>query len=250
MRKSSTAILVAGALVAGLTIGGIGIASAASNTPQAATTASYSSVTMTGAKGPIATLSALTGLSVQEIMALRSQGKSLATIATDNGVDPATVVAQTVAARQAYLDTLVTAGQISAAQGQSMLGNTRTAVQAMMNAIPATGRVPSRPTTTTPSVPATSAAGAGYRCPTPGAVVNAPAPVGPRAGSGSTANRPCLPSAAPAVPASAARTQGRTASQGSGAAPISGGSVNHAGPGTGMTGSGSTSSRGAGSCGW
>lgn len=249
MKKSKIAILVAGALVAGLTIGGMGIASATNTTQQTATIAPYSSVTMTGTNGPVATLSALTGLSAQEIMTLRGQGKSLATIATENGVDPAAVVDQTVAARKAYLDTLVAAGQITAAQQAAMLGNIRTAVLAMMNALPANGGVPSRPTTATPSVPATGAAGAGYRCPTPPAVVNAPAPVGPRTGSGSTVNRPCVTNVAPPAPAPTTPTQGATTAQGGSPAPTTGSSVSPTGPRTGMMGSGSTGP-GTGSCNW
>jgi hypothetical protein len=160
VKKSRVAILVVGALIAGLTLGGIGIASAASRAAQT-TDASYYDGAMVGATSPVATLSALTGRTAQEILALRAQGKSLSVIATENGVDPAAVVDQTVAARQAYLDTLVTAGKLTAEQEQALLDRIRAAVQAMMDALPHAGR-PSVVPTTTPSVPATGTMGPGH----------------------------------------------------------------------------------------
>jgi len=133
MKRSRVAILVIGALVAGLTLGGIGIASAANR--QAQTNAAYAG-TMIGGTSPVAVLAKLTGLSVQDIMALHTQETSFAQIASDNGVDPSAVVDQVVAARQAQLDSLVAAGTMTAAQEQAILDRMRAAVETMLNAAP------------------------------------------------------------------------------------------------------------------
>jgi hypothetical protein len=146
VKKSNVALLVAGALVAGLTLGGLGIASAATRASQQATV-TYASGARMGATSPIVTISRLSGLSVRQIMKLRNQGESLSTIATDNGVDPAAVVTQTVAARQAHFDSLVAAGRMTAAQEQTVLDHMRAAVQAMMLAVPGSGRGMSADTT-------------------------------------------------------------------------------------------------------
>lgn len=234
LTKTRTTILVLGALVAGLTIGGMSIASAAGRGPQTAT-ATNASAAMMGTTSPIATLSNLTGLTVQEIQALRAQGKSLATIATENGVDPHAVVDQTVAARQSYLDALVAAGRMTAAQAQAMLDRIRSGVQAMMDATPGTRAIPAQPPA--PSAPATFGVGMGYRGPNPRWSGNAPAPVGPRYGSTTAGRVPCRTYVAPTTPAPTGGTSGGASAPG--------------GTWPGPMGRGTSSgTRGNGSCGW
>lgn len=238
LKKSKTTLLVLGALVAGLTIGGMSIANAAGRAPQTVTRA-YASAPMMGTTSPIATLSNLTGLTVQEIQTLRAQGKTLATIATENGVNPTAVVDQTVAARQSYFDGLVATGRMTAAQEQTVLDRIRAGVQAMMDATPGTRAIPAP----APSVPATVGAGMGFRGPNPRWSANTQAPVGPRYGSTTTGRVPCRTYVAPTAPAPAG-AQGTTVGQ-----PV--GTTNSGGAWTGMMGprtSGGT--RGSGSCGW
>ncbi len=137
VKRSKLAIIVAGALVAGLTLGGLGIADAAVRNAHKTVASKSASV----AKGvsPVATLSRMTKLSVKRIMALRHQGKSFASIAASMGVDPAAVVDQMVAARQAHLDAMVAAGRMTAAQEQAMLAVMRTTVGTMMGLVPGSG---------------------------------------------------------------------------------------------------------------
>jgi len=252
-------MLVAAALVVGLALGGLGIANAASRTAQAAAAGQ----TLMGATSPLATLSNLTGLSVQEIGALRAQGKSLSAIAAENGVDPAVVVDQTVAARQTYFDGLVAAGTMTAAQEQTALVRIRAVVQTMMDAVPGSGQVPSRATTATPSVPTTFGAGPAYLCPTPRAGVPASGTVGPRSGSTSrtTAGWPCTTNAPRVAPAPAPTAQNApTTNQGVTAGPTGATTSAPTAPsGTadswsgrmGRSGAGSTTgTSGAGRCGW
>lgn len=161
MKKSKVAVLVIAALVAGLTLGGIGIASAAGRSANNAVVASHSGTPLTGTASPVATLSTLTGLSVPEIMALRAQGESLATIATNNGIDPAVLVDQILAARKANLDSLVSAGRLTAEQELAILDHIRIAVQRIVDAVPGVSAMPSRVPTSTPSVPTTTGPRAG-----------------------------------------------------------------------------------------
>ena len=138
MKKSKVAILVAGALVAGLTLGGLGIADAAVRAAHK-TVASQSSNVAKGLS-PVVTLSRMTKLSVKQITALRNQGTSFASIATSNGVDPAAVIDQMIAARQTHLDAMVAAGHMTAAQEQTMLSAMRTGLGTMMGFVPGSGR--------------------------------------------------------------------------------------------------------------
>ena len=150
MKKSKIAILVAGALVAGLTLGGLGIANAATTASHKATVAANAS--MKGVS-PVATLSRMTGLSVKKIQKLRHKGQSYASIATSMGVEPTAVVDQMLASRQAHLDALVAAGRMTAAQEQKMIDTMRGAAMTMMGFVPGSGNGMSNDTT--PSMPAT-----------------------------------------------------------------------------------------------
>ncbi len=161
MKKSRAATLIAGALVLGLALGGLGIATARNGSAASLSTATSSASQMRGAS-LIQALSSLTGLSVQQIMALRAQGKSFATIATDNGVDPAAVVDKTVAARQAKLDALLASGTITPVQEAASLAKMRARVEAAMNAVPTFGNSPSGEPTATPSIPTTGGPGMGW----------------------------------------------------------------------------------------
>lgn len=143
MKKSRAAMLVTGALVLGLTLGGLGTATARTSTTSS-TRASMPQTT-TGTSSPVVTLANMTGLSIQEINALRADGKSLATIATESGIDPAAVVAQTIAARKNYLDSLVAAGKMTAAQEETILATITARVTAMMNAVPSVQTVAPKP---------------------------------------------------------------------------------------------------------
>jgi hypothetical protein len=188
MKKSKVAILVAGALVAGLTLGGLGIADAAVR----ATHKTVASQSGTVAKGlsPVVTLSRMTKLSVKQIMALRHQGTSFASIATSNGVDPAAVVDQMIAARQTHLDAMVAAGRMTAAQEQTMLDAMRAGLGTMMGLVPGSGGG-MMSGDDTQSVPATGMTGNGYG--------------GGKAGTGTT---PCPRNVTPSTPDQTPTDQG------------------------------------------
>jgi len=156
MKKRSVALLVSGALVAGLTLGGLGIASAATRSTHKTTAAAHARRASSGVSA-VATLSRMTGLSVKKIQKLRHQGRSYASIATSMGLDPAAVVDRMLAARQAHLDALLAAGRMTAAQEQTMFDAMRATAETMMGMVPGTGSGMSRDTT--PSMPATPMAG-------------------------------------------------------------------------------------------
>jgi hypothetical protein len=201
MKKSRVAILVVGALIAGLTLGGIGIASAASR--QAQTPPGYAGM-MAGTNSPVAALSSLTGLSVPEIMALHAQGASFATIATDNGVDPAAVIDQMLAARQATLDARVAAGAMTAEQVQAIIDHLRAAAHAMLDAVPHMGARASGSATFTPGPNMMTSATVGPHARYGMGTTNAPrtrhmTPVTP-APAGPATNAPVTAPVAPGTP--------------------------------------------------
>ena len=128
MKGRRIAILVAGALVAGLTLGGLGIASAA--TPKSHKVVAAKHVRHKAkpkVATPIAKLSALTGMPVQQITGLR------------NSVDPTTFFDQMIALQQTRLDALVAAGRMTAAQEQTTLDSMRSMMQAMLGFVPGSG---------------------------------------------------------------------------------------------------------------
>lgn len=200
MKKSKVAALVAGALVVGLTVGSLGIADAAMRHTARHTHVSMQTRAFNAAMhavSPVATLSKLTGLSIPAIMQLRAQGESFAQIATDNGIDPSTLVAQIVAARKANLDTLVAAGKLTAAQETAILNHITAMVTTMVDRTPGTGMMTTStvdPTGTmvpgTPNGPMGPGAGSGSTTMTPG---TAQGPMGPGAGSGSATMTPGTP---------------------------------------------------------
>jgi uncharacterized membrane protein YgcG len=158
VKNMKIAALVASALVAGLVLGGIGIATATTGAKTGSAVSFGSAVssatvgTHGGSRAIVTVLARLTGLSVDKIVAEHASGVSFATIATENGVDPSTLVDQVVAARRAQLDALVSSGSMTQAHEDALLVALRNRVQAMVDMTPGTG---AGSTTTTPSVSAT-----------------------------------------------------------------------------------------------
>lgn len=123
MSKGKVAIFVAAALVAGLALGSVGIASAATSASRTATTgpvAGFVGICRTAGASLADVVARLTGKTTADIYAERKAGKSFATIASENGVSSATVVSEALKARKAALDAAVTAGTITRAQADLM----------------------------------------------------------------------------------------------------------------------------------
>lgn len=211
MNKRPVALLVSGALVAGLTLGGLGIASAATRSTHRPTVAAQARTLMHGVS-PVVTLSRMTGLSVKQINTLHHQGQSFSSISTSMGLDPAAVVDRMLASRKAHLDTLVATQHMTAAREQTMLTTMHAVAERMMGVAPGIVRDPSHDTTA--SMPATGMPGYGND--------------GANAGTGSGMMTPPTAPADPGTPADP--TAPATPS----------------GPRTGMMGSGSGSGSGMG----
>ncbi|MEN6429348.1 MAG: hypothetical protein ABFC80_00680 [Coriobacteriales bacterium] len=124
MKHSKSIALVVAGLVAGLVLGSLGIASAATTTtttagPIAACGAQVGAA-FRGAGARLAdVLADLTGLSLTDIQAKRAAGESIASIAKAEGVDPDAVVDQALAARKAILDQRVAEGALTQAQADA-----------------------------------------------------------------------------------------------------------------------------------
>lgn len=122
MKHSKTVALVAAGLIAGLTLGSLGIAFAAPTT--AAQSANPAVVcgaqvgqALRGAGGRLIDILAdLTGLSNKEIAAKRAGGESIADIATAEGSSAKAVVAVALKARKAVLDERVASGAMTQAE--------------------------------------------------------------------------------------------------------------------------------------
>lgn len=131
MNKSKVAILVSAALVAGLVLGSVGIASAATATT---TTGAGLGGIMRQAGGTLAEIVAkLTGKTTTEVYAERKDGKSFATIASENGVAATKVASEALAARKSALDAAVKAGTITQAQADLMASRMSTNIPARIN---------------------------------------------------------------------------------------------------------------------
>lgn len=103
-------------------------------------------------------LASLAGTSTAAVNALRSQGASLATVATSLGVDPAAVVAKTQSKLAAKLKYLVARGKFSQAKANRMLAKSLARLNKLMNIVPEVESpvsVPPTGTVTPPTVPAT-----------------------------------------------------------------------------------------------
>jgi len=141
MKKSRTAMLVAGALVLGLTLGSLGIATAAPAQTAAATTGLGLKLgaTMRQAGATVADVVAkVTGQPVADVRAACTAGASFAAIAAKKGVTTQTVVADTLTARKTALDTVVKSGRITQAQADAALARMKDRVTARVSATGAT----------------------------------------------------------------------------------------------------------------
>lgn len=121
MKKSKVVALVAAALVAGLTLGSIGLASAAPAEEGATTTSTVAGYGLKMGQAMrdagsrmVDILADLTGLSVDDIHDRREAGESVDEIAKSEGVETATVVDKALEARKEILDAKVADGTIDA----------------------------------------------------------------------------------------------------------------------------------------
>jgi hypothetical protein len=141
MRNSRVVLYVSAALVAGLVMGSVGIASAA--TAPATSPVATMGARMGGwarqAGASIADVVAkLTGQTEAQVYAQRAAGKSFADIASAKGVSADKVTADALAARKTALDAAVKAGTLTQARAYAMLANMQTRVpQQVKNAAPA-----------------------------------------------------------------------------------------------------------------
>jgi len=134
-------MLVAGALVLGLTLGSLGIATAAPAQTAAATTGLGLKLgaTVKQAKATVADVVAkVTGQPVADVRSARSAGTSFAAIAAKKGVSADTVVADTLTARKAILDQAVKSGRITQTQADTALARMKTRVTDRVSATGAT----------------------------------------------------------------------------------------------------------------
>ena len=141
MKKSKTALLVAGALVLGLSLGSLSIATAA---PSQAPTANAGlglklGATMRQARATLADVVAkVTGQPVADVRAACSAGASFASIAAKKGVSAKTVVADTLTARKTILDQAVKTGRMTQTQADAALARMTDRVNDRVNATSAT----------------------------------------------------------------------------------------------------------------
>jgi len=128
MRKSKVVALAAAALVAGLALGSVGIASAApTGTDPADVGPLYGSCLQLGntirnaGARMIDIVADLTGLSAEEIRAERTVGQTLAEVAEDHGVSTDDIVGAAMDARAALLQEKVDEGLITQEQADEAL---------------------------------------------------------------------------------------------------------------------------------
>jgi hypothetical protein len=153
MRKGTAAAISAGALVAGLILGTVGLASAATTSSQApASPGARLGLVMRQAGGTLAdAVAKLTGKTPDQVRTDRQAGKSFADIAKASGVSQDKVLSAALDTRKAALDSAVKSGRITQAQADTALANMKT-------------RLTSRVTSTAPGCNGTGAgAGAGGR---------------------------------------------------------------------------------------
>jgi hypothetical protein len=132
MKRGTIAAMVAAALVAGLALGSVGIATAAT----ASTTATGGFGAGIGALcrqagGTIADIVAkATGQSTADVYAARAKGDSFADIASAKGISADTLTADVVAVRKTALDASVKAGTVTQTQADTALASMKTRVAA------------------------------------------------------------------------------------------------------------------------
>lgn len=125
MKRSKAFALAAAALAAGLVLGSLSIASAATETTSTTEPLGYGlrmgvAIRDAGAR-MVDILADLTGLSVDTIEDRRQDGESVADIAKSEGVDSSTVVDTAIEARSKLLDEKVADGTITADQKAEVL---------------------------------------------------------------------------------------------------------------------------------
>lgn len=128
MRKRYAVTLMAVGLIAGLTLGwaATGIAATAPSEPAAATRGMQLRLgaTMRESGSRILDIVArLTGLSTDEVIALRQSGKTFSEIASSEGVSEAALVSEVIDSRKAALAERVAAGDITQDQADAALAN-------------------------------------------------------------------------------------------------------------------------------
>ncbi len=123
MKKGRTGIFVAAALVAGLALGSVGIASAAvskSGTVTAGFGAGMARFGRTAGASLADVVAKLTGKTTEDVYTERQAGKSFAEIAGQKGISADKVVSSALTARKSALDAAVKAGTITRVQADAM----------------------------------------------------------------------------------------------------------------------------------
>jgi hypothetical protein len=127
MRKRNVAAITIAALVAGLVVGSIGLASAAtSQSPMGGARLQFRGAMRQAGSTLADVVAKLTGLSLTQVRTDRQAGKSFAEIAKAKGVGADQVVADTLTARKAALDAAVKSGRITQAQADAALATMKT----------------------------------------------------------------------------------------------------------------------------
>jgi len=132
MKRGTTIALISAALVAGLALGTVGIATAAPRVAAgSAGVVGGLGALCRQAGGTIAEIVAkVTGLSTADVYAAREKGDSFADIAATKGVSADKLTGDVVAARTTGLDAAVKAGTITQAQADTMLANMKSRLAA------------------------------------------------------------------------------------------------------------------------
>jgi hypothetical protein len=129
MSRNRTIIFVAAALVAGLVLGSVGIATAATTATSTTGFGARVGGVMRQTGATIADVVAkLTGQTTAQVYTQREAGKSFADIAAAKGVSADKVTADALAARKAALAAAVKAGTITQAQADAMAARQATRI--------------------------------------------------------------------------------------------------------------------------
>ena len=132
MSKSRTFALAAAALVAGLVLGSIGIASAAGSTNATGTSgygARLGGICRQAGASLADVVGTLTGQTADQVRTQRQAGKSFADIAKAKGVSTDKVASAAIDARKTALADAVKSGRITQAQADQMLTRMQGRVQ-------------------------------------------------------------------------------------------------------------------------
>jgi hypothetical protein len=85
--------------------------------------------------GHLETAAAAIGIDVQALRTALMSGKSIATVATENGVNPSVVIAAIVAEKSAEIDQAVTDGKLTNEEGAARKARLEERVTAMVNGV-------------------------------------------------------------------------------------------------------------------